>query len=510
MNPFVISCILIVITALPLGYFVYAQSKDRWANRLWFFYSLSLSVWGVFGTLIGLTDNPEHALIYWRIAMGIIWMPVLFYHFAYLYAPWKEKKMLIGAYVITGILALSAATPYYITHVEWVFDSFYYAQPGIAFYILTVWWFLLTGYSHTKLYRDSKKMPHERQNQIKYFIVASTIGYLGGFHDFSIVYGINIYPWSNFLIVLYPFIMAYAIVKHGLFDIFIFIKRAFYSAIFVGVIALFVSNVGFINSFLQAQFGFGPWITPLIAGIVSLYLVYLFLDNSRKTDQAKQEFITVAAHKLRTPLTHIQYITEELEQEKTKEETRALVQNLKESNNLLIELINKLLNVTNLETRSEKYNFTSLNLESITASIIKSMNSLNEFKKINIEVTTEENIPLAEGQEKSIKFVIQSLIENALIYTPSKGTVKIKLSRDKKNVIWSITDSGIGIAPEDMSKVFEKFFRSKDALVTETEGTGLALFMSRNLIKRQGGDIKVESGGLGQGSRFWFTLPIKG
>lgn len=435
MNPFAISCFLIVLTALPLGYFVYAQNKNRWANRLWFFYSLSLSVWGVFGALIGLTDNPEHALIYWKIAMGcgVIWMPVLFYHFTYLYAPWKEKKMLIGAYIITALLALSAITPYYIPRVEWVFDSFYYSRPGIAFYILTVWWFLLTGYSHTKLYRDSKKMPKERQNQIKYFIAASTIGYLGGFHDFSVTYGINIYPWSNFLIVVYPFIMAYAIVKHGLFDIFIFIKRAFYSALLVGVIAWVASNIGLLNTFFQSQFGLPSWVSPILTGLVSVYLIYLFSNNSRKADRAKQEFITVAAHKLRTPLTHIQYITEELGQEKTPEETRSLIQNLKESNDLLINLVNKLLNVTNLETQSEKYEFGPLDISNITRDIVKTMNPLIKFKKIDVEIKTEGSLPLAEGHEKSTKFVIQSLSENALTYTPTGGKITIDISSDKKH-----------------------------------------------------------------------------
>ncbi len=442
------------------------------------------------------------------MGFGIIWMPVLFYHFAYLYAPWKEKKRLVFCYVITAILAISAATPYYIPKVELVFDSFYYARPGITFYILAAWWFIVTGYSHTKLYKDSKKMPKERQNQIKYFILASTIGYLGGVHDFSVAFGLNIYPWTNYLVVVYPFIMAYAVIKHGLFDIFIFIKKAFVSAVLVGVIAWGIGGIGAVNGLLQEKFGLDAWIAPVFAGIIAVYLIYLFLENSRAADRAKQEFITIAAHKLRTPLTHIRYIADELKNAKTKEETDLLVANLKESNDLLINLVNKLLDVTNLQNQSEKYEFNSIDLKFITERVLKNVHILARDKNLEISFSASENLPLAEGYEKSTQFVIQSLTENAIIYTPNYGKINIDISSDKNDVIWSIKDTGIGISKEDTEKIFEKFFRGQDALKTETEGTGLALFMSRNLIKRQGGKIRVESEGLGQGSRFWFTLPI--
>lgn len=511
MNPFSISQILILITALPLGYFVYAQNKNQWANRIWLLYTLSLCFWGGFGIFIGTTTDPVQAIWYWRLAMGlgIIWMPVLFYHFAYLYAPWKEKGRLVGAYVITAFLSISAFTPYYIPQVKFVFGSFYWATPGITFYMLTLWWFVLTGYSHTKLFLDSKKMPKERQNQIKYFLIASCIGYLGGLLDFGICYGLKLYPWGNYLIVVYPFIMTYAIITQGLFDIFIFMKRAFYTAVLVGVISWVIGSISVISQFLQNKFGLSSWMVSVLAAIISLYVVYLFIDSERKADKAKQEFITIAAHKLRTPLTHIHYIVEELRQERTKQETDALITNLSESNDLIINLVNKLLDVTNLETQSEKYEFTPVDLKNITEEIIKNESPLLKDKKIKLTFQPENKLPSIEGYEKSLRFVIQSLLENATKYTPDGGEIHISISADSKNITWSIQDSGIGVAKEDLNRIFDKFFRGQNALKTDTEGTGLALFISRNLIKRQGGVMDVLSPGLNQGTRFWFTLPIK-
>jgi signal transduction histidine kinase len=511
MNPFSISCLLIFLTALPLGYFVYIQNTKQWANKMWFLYSIAICFWGFFGMMIGLTDDPVNALIYWRIAMGlgIIWMPVLFYHFAYLYAPWNEKKTLITAYVITFLLSVSAFTPLYIPRVEWIFGSIYWSRPGITFYILTIWWFVLTGYSHTKLLLSSKGMPKERQNQIKYFIGASAVGYLGGLHDFSVSYGLNIYPWLNFSVVLYPFIMTYAIIKHGMFDIFIYVRKVFYSAVGIGLIAWIIGSVGVVDDYIHERFGFSHWVIPIVAGMVSVYVIYLFLNSARKADKAKQEFITIAAHKLRTPLTHIHYIAEELKQATTKEETDALVVNLGESTELLIGLVNKVMDLSNLEVQSEKYEFTSVNLKTITDDVVKNTIALVQHKKINLNVNIEDNFPDVEGYEKSLKFVVQSLFENAVIYTPEGGNIEVRLYTDKKNVVWSIKDSGIGIAKEDLDKIFEKFFRTQNALKTDTEGTGLALSISRNLIKRQGGDIHIESAGIGQGTKFWFTLPRK-
>ncbi|MEI6660080.1 MAG: ATP-binding protein [bacterium] len=511
MNPFSLSEILILVTALPLGYFVYAQNKAQPANKLWIIYTLSLCCWGAFGTLIGTTVDPTKALLYWRLAMGlgIVWMPVLFYHFAYLYAPWKDREILIGSYAITLALAISAFTPYYIPRVEFLFGSLYWARPGIAFHILTLWWFVMTGYSHTKLYLDSKNMPKERQNQIKDFILASIVGYLGGLLNFSICYGLNIYPWGNFLVVIYPFIMAYAIIAHGLFDIFIFVKRVFSTAIMIGITSWVIGSLSALSGFLQYRFGVSPWIFSVVAAIVAVYIAYLFIKSARDAEKAKQEFITIAAHKLRTPLTHIHYIVDELRQVRTKEETDALVTNLAESNELIVSLVNKLLDVTNLETQSENYKFSPVDLKVITSEVIQSMGPLLRDKKIRLAFQSEESLPQIEGYEKSLKFVIQSLIENAAKYTPENGEVNISISKDEKNITWTIQDSGIGIANEDIYKIFEKFFRGDNALKADTEGTGLALSISRSLIKRQGGTMNVSSPGLNLGTRFWFTLPIE-
>jgi signal transduction histidine kinase len=510
MNAFTLSNILLLATSLPLGYFVYYQNKTQGANRLWYIYTLSLDVWGICALFMSLTNNPEFALWLWRVSMGlgVIWMPVLFYHFAYLYAPWKEEKRLKLAYIITIIFAISAFTPFYIPKVELVFGAFYWARPGIAFYLLVIWWFALTGYSHTKLLNDSKNMPKERQNQIKYFIFASSVGYLGGLWDFSIVFGLPFYPWGNFLIVIYPFIMTYAIIKHGLFDIFIFIKRAFLSAILVGFIAASVSAIGFLNQYVQIHYGLSPFIAPLIAGVLTVYIIYLFSHNSQVADQAKREFITVAAHKLRTPLTHIRYIAEELKQVKTEEDRNELIKEMTESNDIMINLVNRLLDAVNIETQEEKYKFEPIDIKNITDEVLNAVSAIGKYKKINIEFTPDSSLPKAEGNERTTKFIIQSLIENSLTYTPENGKIEIKIAADRGTITWTIKDTGIGIAKEDMQKVFDKFYRGQNALKTDTEGTGLALFMARNLVKRQGGYISLDSAGLGQGTRFWFTIPV--
>lgn len=508
MDHLFISSLLGLLTVFPLGLFVYLQNRKQKANLLWFIYSCSLTVWCIFSMFIATTDDPLKALWYWRLtmALGVIWMPVLFYHFAYLYAPFTEKRKLIFSYVITTAIAISAFTDLYIPNVVWKFDSVYYATPGIAFYILTIWWFVMTGYSHTKLYKDSKTMPTERQNQIKYFILASVIGYLGGLHNFSVVFGFPIYPWGNFLIIVYPFIMTYAIVKHGLFDIFVFIKKIFYTALLVGGVSLVIGALFSVNEYLEHNFHVPIWVSPLLAGILTAIIVYLFLENSKKVEKVKDEFITVAAHKLRTPLTHIGYIADELSDAKTDSEIKSLATNLKEANDRLVDLVNKLLDVTNLETRSDNYDLHKVDIVALTKDVLKLGQKLSDHKNIKVNFKASQDILNVEGFEKSLSFVIQSLFENAVIYTNQNGNIDIDIIKDRDNVIFSIKDSGIGISKEDMEKVFEKFFRSSNALEQDTEGTGLALFMSNNIIKRQGGVMKAESEGVGKGTRFWFSI----
>lgn len=115
---------------------------------------------------------------------------------------------------------------------------------------------------------------------------------------------------------------------------------------------------------------------------------------------------------------------------------------------------------------------------------------------------------MASVDKRRMLFALQIIVDNAISYTPRTGKVSVTVSTESSSVYVQVIDSGIGIAKEDMSRLFNKFWRSKEAKTTDTEGMGIGLFMAREIIERHDGQIYATSEGLGKGSTFTIRLPI--
>src|SRR5206468_1668644 len=125
-------------------------------------------------------------------------------------------------------------------------------------------------------------------------------------------------------------------------------------------------------------------------------------------------------------------------------------------------------------------------------------------RKILIEKDVSSDIPLVYVDQKKLQFAVQMVLENAIIYSPEKGTIRILAETIGGYVFLSIRDHGIGISKEDLEHVFSKFFRSKNAMHSHTEGLGIGLYLSRDIMQRHGGSLTAESEGQGMGSTFRF------
>lgn len=241
--------------------------------------------------------------------------------------------------------------------------------------------------------------------------------------------------------------------------------------------------------------------------------IKLVKDKTREAEliRSKSEFITIAAHQLRTPLTTIHWVLEGLKgKEKLEAEDQELViSGLKDSVKLL-KIVNDLLDVSKIEEGKFGYDLRQVNIIEFLSSLL--MNAENMAKKYEVKLY------LDKGQETAVSLTIDpnrlglaisNLLDNAIKYNVKNGTVTVKLERlaDKPYLQVSIKDSGIGIPPEEVPKVFTKFFRAENAVKVETEGSGLGLYITKNIINRHGGTIWAESV-LGRGTTFYFTLPL--
>ncbi|TSC97288.1 MAG: PAS/PAC sensor signal transduction histidine kinase [Parcubacteria group bacterium Greene0714_21] len=235
-------------------------------------------------------------------------------------------------------------------------------------------------------------------------------------------------------------------------------------------------------------------------------------EEQAKAEQLKNEFVSLAAHQLRTPLSAIKWALEALLDGDAGPLTRAqrelLLQN-KHSNERMIALINNLLDVTRIEEGRYLYRPVFSQLEELVQGVVLSYGIEARRRSITLVFDPrKEKFPRVLVDKEKILLVIQNLVDNSLRYTPPGGRVEVALSHDKKDVVFSIRDSGIGIPEEQKERIFEKFFRASNAKQVDTEGTGLGLYFSKNIIEAHEGKIWAEPK-TGEGSTFFFSLPIK-
>ena len=221
MNPFALSGLLTGITSLAFGYFVYLKGTTPRLNRLWFVFASSVAVWGFGGMWIGLARDEVEALWAWQVAYacGVAWIPVFFYHFVCVFIGRYRKPLLLLTYAIGMGFAPLCFTDLMFPGVRLAFSSFYYGVPGRLFPLFFIWWVGTVAYAHLELLKEHNRVSGQKRDQIRYFFLATAIGYTGGSLDYLPIFGIDLYPYGNFAIVVYPAIMTYAILKYRLMDV---------------------------------------------------------------------------------------------------------------------------------------------------------------------------------------------------------------------------------------------------------------------------------------------------
>jgi signal transduction histidine kinase len=227
MNLFALSGLLTGLSSLAFGSFVYLYGAHRPLHRVWFMFTVSVAVWGFGGMWIALASTPTQALFAWRLsfACGVLWIPILFHHFIHAFCNLRDRTFLISAYATGIVLFPLCFTNVFFADVRFLFSSFYYSLPGPVFPFFTAWWVALVVYSHYKLYETHRTTSGLKRRQIEYFFLATAIGYAGGSLDYLPIFGVTLYPYGNFAIVLYPMIMTYAIVQYRLMDIAVVVNK---------------------------------------------------------------------------------------------------------------------------------------------------------------------------------------------------------------------------------------------------------------------------------------------
>ncbi len=249
------------------------------------------------------------------------------------------------------------------------------------------------------------------------------------------------------------------------------------------------------------------------------------ITKEKEIDKAKTEFVSLASHQLRTPLSAINWYTEMLLAEdagKINEEQKKYLNEVAIGNRRMVELVDALLNVSRLDLGTFIIEPEPENVAELARSVLSELGPQIKEKKLKIEEIYKDNLPQDfKADKKLLRMVLQNLLSNAVKYTQAGGEVKINISilgkdesfGDKKiteeSLAFSVSDSGMGIPLNQQEKIFSKLFRADNARESETEGTGLGLYIIRSIIDQSGGDVWFKSEE-GKGTTFYVTFPSSG
>ncbi len=259
-----------------------------------------------------------------------------------------------------------------------------------------------------------------------------------------------------------------------------------------------------------------PRLVSLIVLAVAFILIvidYIITKSFEKVSEAnkmKTEFISVVSHQLRAPLTNLRYVIQVLISEKIKKFSRKEIEYFKileENTEKMGDLINNLLIVSRLETKEVIMKKEEFSLPDLVKKLILRFKSFSEASNIKIKLRAEKNIPPVLADSFWTEQIVSNLLDNAVRYTKEEGVVEIKVRMADKKVYFEIHDSGVGIPKEEQKYIFQKFFRSKNVLKYQTQGSGLGLHICKELIGLMEGKIWFKSQEK-KGTSFYFTLPI--
>ncbi len=228
-------------------------------------------------------------------------------------------------------------------------------------------------------------------------------------------------------------------------------------------------------------------------------------------DQSKSEFVSIAAHQLRTPLTGIRWTFNALyggEFGELNPEQERIVQSGMKSSIRMIELINDLLNVARIEDGRFGMHFQRQSVSRLLAAAVARIRPLAKEKAVILVENIPVKFPESLIDEEKMSIALDNVVENAVKYTPPGGKVTISAVVSGESIIITTADTGIGIPKEQIGRIFTKFFRADNALRFQTSGSGLGLYVAKNVIEAHNGNVSVESGER-SGTKVTITFPIE-
>lgn len=230
------------------------------------------------------------------------------------------------------------------------------------------------------------------------------------------------------------------------------------------------------------------------------------LEGLRELDRLKAEFLSTISHELRTPLSLIHGYAELLAlREVPSGQVREMASEILRGSSRMVRMVDELLDFSGLETGRLALHMARTDLGALLAEVSRELVGSSPKHALRLEVAPD--LPPVSADPERLRQVVVHLVRNALQYSPRGGEIAVTAGARVNRVLVSVADRGVGIAPDEQERVFEKFYRARDALVSSVRGAGLGLAVARHVLAAHGGAIELRST-RGEGSVFTFWLPL--
>ena len=527
-----------LFTILPLacavfvflfGLFVFTKDVKSRIHQLMFGFCMSMFMW-MLGTffLFGFRHANPQAAIFWDrfVYAGVVFMPSLMHHFSLIFSKKQgQKKLLVLNYMLSIFFLFISRTSLFVDDL-YIYDWGAHTQARLFHHIFLAYFFVGTGIFFVNLlqYYRNFKDKQSRIQTLYVFLSFAIVIFIGG-TAYLYGYGFDLkFPFAYFSGFVFPIMLFYAVSKHHLLGSKVVGTEVLVSsAVFILLIEVFLSK-----SLLEliARIIFALLVAAI--GVLLIKSVKREVERSKELsqlaqslekanirlkelDRQKTEFLSIASHQLRTPLSIIKGYLELIKDGafgKVTKKTVKTLDEMDESNERLVKLVDEFLDITRIEQGRTKYHFDLTSMHELIDSVVKELTDRAAGKKLKIAWKAKKQDDMVFMDGEKVRHVVFNFVDNAIKYTP-KGTITVLFEQDGKDAIVRVQDKGFGFNKEDEANFFQKFYRGKNVQGTNVNGTGLGIYVCKKFIEKHDGEVWGHSEGLGKGSEFGFKIPMK-
>jgi signal transduction histidine kinase len=531
MSAFSLSSLILSLTTIVFSIVAYQSDRENKVNKYWFYCSIPFAGWSMALYLLTDAKDIRHAL-QWQYMLDVfaVWIPSTYFAFTAALLRYKKSYTKYFLYAVSFIMSIFSFSPLFKIGVIQRFD-FYWINPGSLYIIFPIFFAIAVITSVIHILYTLKKIEKGSTYslQLKNTLIVAIIGFTAGGSNFFPQF-FNIYPFGNYIVILYIIVMVYGVIRYQMLST---------KVVSAQIFTLGLILISFIEIILAEDIK-GVFF-KIIVFILVCFFSWLFIKSLKveiriknelaesndalikknleldRISAEKSEFVSLASHQIRAPLTSIRGYVSLLKEGDfgiQSKEAKDALDVIDTSCTTLSTVVNDYLDVSRIEQGKMHFDFLDIDVREllqecvteITPSFTK--NKLKCINNIPVKNTTDDTSYDVRADRSKLKQVIMNIIDNSIKYTP-KGSISITaFKKDEHTVRVEIKDTGVGISPEVMPKLFMKFSRAPNASEANILGTGLGLFIAKSFIEAHEGKIWAESEGAGKGSLF--VVELKG